>query len=80
MIQTSRRSFLSGAVATLFAPAIVKFENLMPTKLFMLEPVIIRSNSLLTLEMIAREAVELWANSNIFMRSLRNDYEGHYEY
>lgn len=76
MIQTSRRSFLGGVVVSLFAPAIVKFDNLMPTKLFMPEPVIIRSNSLLTLNMITKDAIRLFKQSNLYIQNIDRQYEG----
>jgi hypothetical protein len=61
----SRRGFFCKAaavgVATLAAPAIIRLPGLlMPVRT-------VRSNSLLTIDQITREAIRLWKNSNAFL-------------
>ena len=64
MIELPRRRFLSGLVGLIATPAVVKASSLM--KIVPLE----RRNELLTVNMITREAVRLWKNSNAFMQNI----------
>lgn len=68
----SRRGFLAGAIGLLAAPAIVSASSLMPIKGFVLEPTF---NRLLTPEMITREAVKLFCNSNYFLKNIEEQYD-----
>lgn len=87
-MQTSRRGFLGGLLAVVSAPAIVRVESLMGLpdhgKLLVPETGILwlardkellRKNSLLIINMITREAVQLFKNSNAFIQSLDAQYE-----
>ncbi len=78
-IQASRRGFIAGAAAALVAaPAIVSASSLMPVKTMsgfltlddyserILAPLIDRQ--LLTIDMITREAIQLFRSSNGFLR------------
>lgn len=66
VIQTSRRSFITGLVSLVAAPAIVRIESLM--KLPVPTPLIMRPiNNLLTPAMITRYAVRMWKDSNFFL-------------
>ena len=69
MIELPRRRFLSGLVGLIAAPAVVKASSLM--KIVPLE----RRNELLTLNMITRETVRLWKNSNMFIQSIDKQYD-----
>lgn len=69
MIETSRRSLITGLVALVAAPAIVKVASLMPVNAA-LQP----GNNLLTLNQITREAMRRFRDSNRFIR----DSEGQY--
>ena len=64
---SSRRDFLTGLISLVAAPAIVRAGSLMPIRG---ELLVKSSNTLLTLNMITREAVRLFANSNKFLQSL----------
>ncbi len=66
-----RRAFLTGLVA---APLVVSSGVLMPLRGLVLPP-IVTNNSLLTMEMITREAVRLFKNSNTFVHNLNKQYE-----
>ncbi len=90
----SRRSFLRGFGALLAAPAIVQVANLMPirapqlvTKTEIINQVLInsgisvsRSNSLLTLDMITREAVQLFTQNNAFLQSMNKQWNSEFEF
>jgi hypothetical protein len=80
----SRRGFLAGLGAILAAPAIVRVASLMPVKALapdfmtldeyaerVLAPTV--NNRLLTIDLITREAVRLFKNSNAFLQSLENE-------
>lgn len=81
-MELSRRGFLGGLLAVVSAPAIVRVESLMQLP----RPEIIRAtviplpyktlpNNLLTIDMITREAVQLFRNSNEFIKSINKEYE-----
>lgn len=72
----ARRSILTGLVALVAAPAIVKVSSLMPvnSKLVPSWP-IGYGNSLLTIDEITREAVRLFQNSNAFIEKMDREYE-----
>ena len=87
-MELSRRGLLGGLLALVAAPAIVRVESLMvlpaPQKLLVPTPVFIeqaplvfmqKKNNLLTIDMITREAVSLFRNSNAFIRSLDMKYD-----
>lgn len=64
----SRRSFLAGLFC---APAIVRASSLMSIVPWEEETVVLHSrNSLLTINMITREAVRLFKNSNQFLANV----------
>lgn len=65
----ARRSIIKGLVALVAAPAIIKVADLMPVNAA-LQP----GNSLLTIDQITREAVQLFKNSNEFLRKLPEQY------
>lgn len=80
MLDLSRRSFFAGLGALIAAPAIVKASSLMPvTGGVITRPVLVLppcgKNSLLTIEMITREAIQLFRNSNKFIQSMSRDYD-----
>lgn len=66
MIELGRRSLITGLVALVAAPAIMKVASLMPVNAA-LQP----GNNLLTLQQITREAVRLFKNSNKFIRNYK---------
>lgn len=76
MIEVGRRGFIGGLIALVAAPAIVRPESLMVIK--PTETIILRRNSLLTIDMITREAVKLFVDSNAFLQNLNNQYEGEF--
>lgn len=66
-----RRSILQGLVALVAAPAIVRVASLMPCA----PTEVIRFRSpWMTLDMITREGVRLFCNTNAFMKSLDEQY------
>jgi hypothetical protein len=67
----SRRGFLLGLGSLLAAPAVVRVSSLMPIRG---EPLWVPTNSLLTINMITREAVKLWNNSNKFIQVIDRQY------
>jgi len=73
MIETSRRNFIVGATALVAAPAIVRFESIMPvtTRIY-------RGNALLTIDQITRQAVRLFNNRNKFLENI--DYNSAFAY
>lgn len=71
---TSRRSFLAGLGSLLAAPAIVRAEILMPVRGI----IVPTRNSLLTIEMITREAIKLFVSSNAFIQNIDRAYADHY--
>lgn len=68
----ARRSFLAGFASLLAAPAIVKFEALMPVS----APRLLRAggNILLTPSMITRQAIKLFVESNLFIQEVNREY------
>lgn len=86
-MQLSRRGFLGGLLAVVSAPAIVRVESLMtlpaPVKLLVPQEVFIEQapfvwqgeNSLLTIDMITHEAVQLFTSRNMFLKSLDEQYD-----
>lgn len=87
MERLTRRGFLGGLLAVVSAPAIVRVESLMalpaPAKLIIPQEVLFEQasivwqsgNNLLTVDMITREAVKLFQNSNAFIQELNAEYE-----
>ena len=77
MIELPRRRFLSGLIGLIASPAIVRVSSLMPVNSIPLG-LVVRTrhevgtvhNGLLTVDMITREAVRLWKNSNAFLENL----------
>ncbi len=73
-MEVGRRGFIGGLLALIAAPAIVRPESLMmlaPTEKLILPS----SNSLLTIDMITREAASLFRDSNAFLRAIDRQYE-----
>lgn len=75
----TRRGLLTGLVAFATAPAIVRAESLMPIKFVTPEITFALTNpsgnSLLTINLITREAVRLFVNSNAFIKSIDEQYD-----
>lgn len=79
MIELPRRRFLLGLIS---APAIVRAASLMP--IHQIDPggmettieAIYDRNSLLTINMITKEAVKLWKNSNQFIEQIDRQWDG----
>lgn len=70
----TRRGLLRGLGGLICAPAIVRVTSLMPIREFLLpEPLLYPSA--LTIDMITREAIELWRNSNLFIQRAELQYE-----
>ena len=66
-----RRSFLRGLIA---APAVVAAAHIMPVRLpLILRPTLVTGN-ILTIQMITREAIRLFANSNSFIEQIDAQY------
>jgi hypothetical protein len=66
-----RRGFLRGLIGALAAPAIIRTPGLlMPVKPLLEVPVFepVTASSLLTINMITREAVRLYRNANAFLQ------------
>lgn len=85
-MELSRRGFFGGMLAALAAPAIVRVENLMvlPQAPKIIVPELLLSetavdyvvrNNLMTINQITREAVQLFTNSNAFLRSIDQQYD-----
>jgi hypothetical protein len=75
MIEASRRSVITGLLALIAAPAIVRAASLMkiaPTE-------IIRSPNYLTLQQITREAVRQFEVSNEFIKEIDEQYHERYD-
>jgi hypothetical protein len=77
LIKPTRRGFLTASLALIAAPAIVRATSLMPIKSW-LEPQLfeitkIAPNRILTIDMITREAVKLWQDSNAFLQQMESD-------
>lgn len=69
-IVLARRGFIGGLAALVAAPAVVKVESLMPVRGVPLYS----ARNLLTVDMITREAVRLFVNSNVFIQSINRQY------
>lgn len=74
----SRRSFLAGLGSLLAAPAIVRAEILMPVRGIIVPTR--NMNSLLTIEMITREAIKLFVQSNAFLQNIDLQYRERYAF
>lgn len=61
-----RRQFLKGISALIVAPAIVKIESIMPVNNLNTPIIIKNQNSLLIIQIIMDEAIELFKNCNKF--------------
>lgn len=71
----NRRGFLGAILAAATAPAIVRIESLMPVRQLMLDDwlptasgVLTRGNTLLTIDMITREALRVLEENLVFAR------------
>jgi hypothetical protein len=79
LAQPTRRGLLRGFAALLAAPAIVRVSSLMPISpqdeifIDLIPPpgVVGNGSCLLTVQMITREAIRLWAQNNAFIRDYR---------
>lgn len=77
-VMPSRRGFLSGLLALVATPAIVRAASLMPVSMMPDEEVLAqlsKRNSLLTINKITREGVRLWKNSNKFLENIDTQYD-----
>jgi hypothetical protein len=68
----SRRSVIAGLFA---APAIVAVENIMPIRV---PSIWLPSRNVLTLNMITREAIRLFVNSNNFLKQIDEQFSEFY--
>lgn len=75
----SRRSFLAGLGSLLAAPAIVRAEILMPVRAIIAHRRY-TEGSLLTVDMIAREAVKLFTNCNRMLQDIELQYRADYAF
>lgn len=75
MLEGSRRGFITGLISLVAAPAIVRPLSLMPVRgeVLTLASGAARNN-LLTINMITREAVKLFVNSNAFLQNLNDQW------
>lgn len=73
----SRRGFLGGLAALVAAPAVVKVASLMPVRTIVYGPTLAEysGNQLLTVDMITREAVRLFEQSNLFIQDITERQE-----
>ncbi len=75
----NRRGFLSAILAAGVAPAFVGSSVLMPVRSLVLptveEVVAVSGNTLLTIDMITREALRIFEETGAFMRSMNRQYE-----
>lgn len=71
MVTLARRGFLLGLVSALAAPAIVRAGSIMPVRSLFVG----RSGRFLTTDMLTRESVKLWPNSNNFIRGIDEQFE-----
>ena len=74
-----RRGFLHGILALGVAPAIVRIGNLMPVKSIILpsteEVIVIAGNTLLSIDMITREALQILHKNIGFFGVINKSYE-----
>jgi len=80
VIRPSRRGFLGSLIVLIATPAIVRAASLMPVKMMPAKEVLdelfvdeiypVTQNNLLTVQMITKEAVRLWKNSNLFLQNI----------
>lgn len=61
-----RRGFLNGIITTIAAPAIVRIDNIMPVRRV--------SISLITIDMVTREMVYLFKNTNYFLQYINDEF------
>lgn len=74
----SRRGLIGSLIALTAAPAIVRVESLMklaPTEIIKPQIIPPNSNSILTINMITKEAIKLFKNSNSFIQDVGSQYE-----
>lgn len=68
-----RRGFIGSLIALVAAPAIVRIESLMPVT--PTEVIRYGGRNLLTIDMITREAVGIFRNSNAFLKAIDQEYD-----
>ena len=82
LIVPNRRGFITGLIGLVAAPAIVKITSLMPVvPIVDLDAIYdeiiageqIGGNCLLTINMITRQAIEMWAYNNTFIQNINAD-------
>lgn len=66
----NRRGFIGGLISVFAAPAIVRIDSIMPISSRLIIPT---NNSYLTIQIITREAIQLFKNSNLFIQNLQYD-------
>ena len=74
----SRRGLIGSLIALTAAPAIVRVESLMklaPTEIIKPQIIPPNSNSILTINMITKEAIKLFKNSDSFIQDVGSQYE-----
>src|SRR5271156_2524686 len=78
-MELNRRGFLGGLLAVMAAPAIVRPEILMPVRsiIFPSAPKIIvtGAHGSLQIDVITREAIRLFQNSNKFIQAINMEYD-----
>lgn len=78
----SRRGLIGSLISLTAAPAIVRVDSLMklaPTEIIKPQIILPSNNVILTTDMIAREAVRLFKNSNSFIRDIDAQYSDLFE-
>jgi len=78
----SRRGLIGSLISLTAAPAIVRVESLMklaPTEIIKPQIILPNNNSILTINMITKEAIRLFKNSNSFIRDIDAQYSDLFE-
>lgn len=78
----SRRGLIGSLISLTAAPAIVRVDSLMklaPTEIIKPQIILPSNNVILTTDMIGREAVRLFKNSNSFIRDIDAQYSDLFE-
>jgi hypothetical protein len=70
----ARRGFIGGLIGLIAAPAIVKASSLMPVKADLVLPSL-GGNNLLTVDMITRESIRMFCNTNAFLKNYDRQFD-----
>lgn len=66
----NRRGFIAGLISVFAAPAIVRIDSIMPVSSRLIIPT---NNSHLAIQLITRETIKLFKDSNLFLQNLQYD-------